>query len=162
MVRTKGFLHVTIGVTDLDRATAFYHDVLGCELVRRNPIMSFMKTGDDFFVLTVTGMHVPPNPAGPVKEGNTLFHHAMIVERDQFDAIVAELSARGLEPWVCTQEIPFSTFPGRRHAYVKDPDGNVIELATEPAPAGASAEQNDAGREDAYVRGVAERIRSAT
>ena len=52
-----------------------------------------MKTGDDFFVLTETGMHVPPNPDRPQQRGNTLFHHAMIVEADQVEHIAAWLDA---------------------------------------------------------------------
>ncbi len=32
MIKTQGFLHLTISVTDLDRATAFYQNVLGCKL----------------------------------------------------------------------------------------------------------------------------------
>ncbi|HXF34761.1 MAG TPA: VOC family protein [Candidatus Acidoferrales bacterium] len=133
MINTKGFLHITIGVTDLERATAFYQNVLGCELVRRNPIMSFMKTGDDFFVLTNTGVHVPPNPDGPIGLSNTLFHHAMIVAPDQFDKAIASLDAQGIAHYDCTQD-GHSTFPGRRHMYIKDPDGNSIELASEVMP----------------------------
>jgi catechol 2,3-dioxygenase-like lactoylglutathione lyase family enzyme len=133
LIRTKGFLHITIGVTDLDRATAFYQNVLGCELVRRNPIMSFMKTGEDFFVLTNTGMHVPPNPDGPVGIDNTLFHHAMLVERDQFDKAAEWLTERGIPHHDCTPD-GHTTFPGRRHMYIKDLDGNSIELVTEPKP----------------------------
>jgi catechol 2,3-dioxygenase-like lactoylglutathione lyase family enzyme len=133
MIKTKGFLHITIGVTDLDRATAFYQDILGCELVRRNRHMSFMKTGDDFFVLTLTGMHVPPNPDGPPRAGAVLFHHAMIIEPDQYDAILKELESRGLPYHDCTAD-GHTTFPGRKHVYIKDPDGNVIELATEVIP----------------------------
>jgi catechol 2,3-dioxygenase-like lactoylglutathione lyase family enzyme len=133
MIRTKGFLHITIGVTDLDRATKFYQDILGCELVRRNPIMSFMKTGEDFFVLTKTGVHVAPNPEGPPELGNTLFHHAMIIEPAQYDNVLAYLKELGIEFFDCTDN-GHTTFPGRRHVYIKDPDGNSIELATEPIP----------------------------
>lgn len=130
MIKTKGFLHITIGVTDLDRATEFYREVLGCVLVRRNPIMSFMTTGDDYFVLTKTGDHVPPNPGGPITAANTLFHHAMIIEPSQFDLAVEWLDARSLEHFDCTQA-GHTTFPGRRHMYIKDPDGNSIEIVTE-------------------------------
>jgi glyoxylase I family protein len=134
MLRTKGFLHITIGVTDLDRATDFYQNVLGCELVRKNPIMSFMKTGDDFFVLTVTGTHVPPNPEGePVLE-NTLFHHAMIIDNLAFEDVISELTSRGIATWDCSGTGQ-TTFPNRRHVYIKDPDGNSIELVTDPVPA---------------------------
>src|SRR5271169_729145 len=104
MIQTKGFLHITIGVTDLDRATTFYRDILGCELVRRNPKMSFMKTGEDFFVLTRTGMHVAPNPDGPPAENNTLFHHAMLIEPEQFDNVVGYLKERGIAYKDCTAQ----------------------------------------------------------
>jgi catechol 2,3-dioxygenase-like lactoylglutathione lyase family enzyme len=134
MIQTKGFLHITIGVADLDRATDFYQNILGCELVRQNSIMSFMKTGDDFFVLTKTGTHVAPNPEGPIALENTLFHHAMIVAADQFDAAVEWLDAHGIEHFDCTAN-GHTTFPGRRHMYVKDLDGNSVELATEVIPA---------------------------
>jgi catechol 2,3-dioxygenase-like lactoylglutathione lyase family enzyme len=132
-IRTKGFLHITIGVTDLDVATAFYQEILGCELVRRNPIMSFMKTGEDFFVLTKTGVHVPPNPDGPPAPGNTLFHHAMLIDPKHYDRAVSYLSTQGIAYHECTAA-GHSTFPGRRHVYIKDPDGNSIELATEVMP----------------------------
>lgn len=128
-IHTKGFLHITIGVTDLDRATTFYQDVLGCELVRRNPIMSFMKTGADFFVLTKTGIHVSPNPEGPPALGNTLFHHAMLIDAEQYDNAVSYLKDHDIPFHDCTAA-GHSTFPGRRHIYIKDPDGNSIELAT--------------------------------
>lgn len=134
MLRTKGFLHITIGVTDLGRATDFYQNVLGCELVHKNPIMSFMKTGEDFFVLTVTGCHVPPNPAGePVLE-NTLFHHAMVIDNLAFEDVISELTSRGIPTYDCS-DAGHTTFPSRRHVYIKDPDGNSIELVTDPVPA---------------------------
>jgi catechol 2,3-dioxygenase-like lactoylglutathione lyase family enzyme len=126
-------LHITIGVTDLDRATEFYQNVLGCELVRRNRIMSFMKTGEDFFVLTKTGSHVAPNPDGPLDLHNTLFHHAMLIEPEVYGAAVVWLDEHGIEHFDCTDN-GHSTFPGRRHMYIKDFDGNSIELATEVIP----------------------------
>jgi catechol 2,3-dioxygenase-like lactoylglutathione lyase family enzyme len=129
LVRTHGFLHITISVKDLARATAFYRDILGCEIVHTNPIMTFMKTGSDHFVLTQLDNHVPPNPPGPIGLDTTLFHHAMLVEPAEFDAAVAELEARGIETYDCS-DAGHRTFPGRRHVYVFDPDGNSIELTT--------------------------------
>lgn len=132
MIETEGFLHITIGVTDLERATKFYTDVLGCKIVNTNPIMTFMKTGDDLFVLTKTGSHVPPNPDGPINHDNTLFHHAMIVKPDAFDKAVEWLKGHDVPHFISDWKHP--TFPGRRHLYLRDPDGNVIELATEVIP----------------------------
>lgn len=99
MIKTQGFLHLTISVTDVARATAFYQDVLGCELVRMNSknTMAFMKTGEDFFVLTSMPNHVKPNLAGPLDLETTLFHHAMIVEPDEWDRALEYLKAEGIE-----------------------------------------------------------------
>lgn len=131
MIKTRGMLHITIGVTDLDRATAFYRDFLGCELVRQNgkKTMSFMKTGDFFFVLTHTGVHQRPNQVGPVNLETTLFHHAFLVTPDEFDKAVGYFKANGIEHFDCTPN-GHTTFPGRRHMYIMDPDGNSVELAT--------------------------------
>jgi catechol 2,3-dioxygenase-like lactoylglutathione lyase family enzyme len=133
MIKTRGFLHITIGVTDLDRATAFYRDFLGCELVRQNrsKTMSFMKTGEQHFVLTHTGVHTAPNPDGPLDIDNTLFHHAFLVSSEDYDRAVAHFNANGIEYFDCTPH-GHTTFPGRRHMYIMDPDRNAVELATFP------------------------------
>lgn len=131
MIKTRGFLHITIAVTDLERATAFYRDFLGCELVRQNKskTMSFMKTGDDFFVLTHTGAHQWPNLPGPLNLETTLFHHAFLVTPEEFDRAVKLFKEKGIESFDCTGN-GHTTFPGRRHIYIMDPDGNSVELAT--------------------------------
>ncbi|MCZ6741913.1 MAG: VOC family protein [Alphaproteobacteria bacterium] len=131
MIKTQGFLHVTISVTDVERATAFYQNLLGCELVRQNTkkTMSFMKTGEDFFVLTKMPNHVKPNLPGPLDLETTLFHHAMIVEPDEWDRAIEYFEAEGIEYYICTGD-GHTTFPGRRHAYIQDPDGNCIEIVT--------------------------------
>lgn len=131
MLKTRGFLHITIGVTDLERATAFYRDFLGCELIRRNrsKTMSFMKTGENLFVLTHTGVHRPPNPPGPLDIDNTLFHHAFLVTPEELDRAIAHFEANGIEYFDCTPH-GHTTFPGRRHIYIMDPDRNAVELAT--------------------------------
>ena len=130
-IQTRGLLHITIGVTDLDRATTFYRDFLGCELVRQNRsrTMSFMKTGNFFFVLTHTGVHQRPNQQGPLNLETTLFHHAFLVTPEELDRAVAYFEANGIEHFDCTSN-GHTTFPGRRHMYIMDPDGNAVELAT--------------------------------
>ena len=57
----------------------------------------------------------------------------MIVEAEQFDKAVEWLDAHGIAHYDCTDD-GHTTFPGRRHMYIKDPDGNSIEFATEVIP----------------------------
>ena len=122
-------MHITISVKDLDRATAFYRDVLGCEIIRQNPIMSFMKTGDDHFVLTQLDHHVSPNSPGEIGQETTLFHHAFFLEEAEYDAAVETFKRHGIPTWDCS-DLGHNTYPDRRHLYVMDPDGNSIELVT--------------------------------
>jgi len=134
-------LHITISVSDLPRAEAFYRDFLGCEVVNRNPIMTFMKTGDDYFVLTKLDNHVRPNPPGAAAEPTTLFHHAFLVSDDDFERALAHVRDEHVDHYL--SDFVHSSFPGRRHLYVFDPDGNAAELVTmlpaEAAKAGAGA-----------------------
>lgn len=127
-LKTHGFLHITISVTDLPRAEAFYHGLLGCEVVNRNPIMTFMKNGNDYFVLTKMEGHVRPNPPGPAAEPTTLFHHAFLVEDAEFDRALAHFEANGIDHYL--SDFVHTSFPGRRHVYIFDPDGNSVELTT--------------------------------
>lgn len=129
MVKTRGFLHITISVADLGRSTIFYRDVLGCEIIHQNPIMTFMKTGEDQFVLTQLEHYVSPNSPGPPDQETTLFHHAFLVDDEDYERAVTTLSRDRVPAWECTER-GHTTFPGRRHIYFQDPDGNSIELAT--------------------------------
>jgi catechol 2,3-dioxygenase-like lactoylglutathione lyase family enzyme len=129
MIEPKSILHFTIGVTDLDRATEFYRDIVGCKLLRQNRrhTMSFMEAGGDYFVLTSTGLHTPPN--GPK---GTQFHHAFVVAPEAYDDAVAHLKANGIELlWPQAKadgpDTQHNTFPGR-HVYFHDPDGNGLEI----------------------------------
>jgi len=121
-------LHITISVSDLPQAEAFYHDLLGCEIVNRNPIMTFMKTGDDYFVLTKLANHVRPNPPGSAAESTTLFHHAFLVDDAEFDRALAHFRENGIDHYL--SDFVHRSFPGRRHLYIFDPDGNSVELVT--------------------------------
>ncbi len=129
-MKTHGFLHITIGVNDLERSTAFYRDVVGCEVVRTNPIMTFMTTGDAMFVLTkMPNAYVRPNPPGDPAAPSTLFHHAFLIEPERFEETIEEFKTKGLVYWDC-RDMDHGSFPGRRHVYVHDPDGNAVEFAT--------------------------------
>lgn len=116
-----GILHFAIGVSDLEEGRRFYEEVLGCTYLRRNDTTVFMQAGDDYFILTNTAHHRPPNPPGDYE-----FHHAFIVEGAAFDAALRHLEASGC-PILVYEEEGHRTFTGR-HAYIHDPFGNAIEI----------------------------------
>jgi catechol 2,3-dioxygenase-like lactoylglutathione lyase family enzyme len=119
--RPRGILHFTLSVSDLDRAQRFYEGVVGATFWRRNDTTVFMRCGDDYFVLSRTGYHTPPN-----RGRDTLIHHAFIVPLEDFDAALAHVEASGIEV-LLYEDKGHRSFTGR-HAYFHDPDGNAIEL----------------------------------
>ncbi|MGY9005835.1 MAG: VOC family protein [Alphaproteobacteria bacterium] len=131
-IEPQGILHFTIGVTDLDRASDFYQNVVGCKLVRVNKknTMAFMSAGNDYFVLTNTGRHVRPND-----DGDTVFHHSFIVKPEDYDKAVSFVESHDIETMVPIGKLDqHNTFPGR-HIYFYDPDGNGVEITECTGPA---------------------------
>jgi len=120
-IRPTGILHFTIGVTDLEKARKFYEEVLGCSYWRQNDTTVFMQVGEQYFVLSRTGYHQPPN-----RPRDTLIHNAFIVDGADFDSAMSWLEANGVEIDLYDDE-GHSSFSGR-HAYFLDPDGNGVEI----------------------------------
>ncbi len=120
-MKPTGILHFAIGVSDLEEGRQFYEGVLGCTYLRQNDDSVFMQVGNEYFVLTNAEHHTPPNPPGSYE-----FHHAFIVDGDDFDATCAYLEESGF-PILVYEDEGHRTFTGR-HAYIQDPFGNALEI----------------------------------
>ena len=123
-VRVAEIDHVVFNVTDAEKSVAWWHDLLGLEPVRleewRRGEVPFVSvrinegTILDLFVLDRTGENV-----------DHMAIHVVDVDLD-------ELAASG--PFDVVRG-PLDVFGARgqgRGLYVRDPDGNVIELRTYP------------------------------
>lgn len=117
--------YVILIVDDLDRALRFYTEVLGLKVGHRSGDYAQLDTGATRLALytrsamaTILGMSLeaPRHDAPGFEIG---FKVADV------DAAVNELIARGAAPVVP----PTDRFWGQRTAYVRDPDGHLIELA---------------------------------
>jgi catechol 2,3-dioxygenase len=116
--------HAVLKVRDIDRAEGFYHGVLGLPVAARmrEPLaMTFFTLGNhhDFAVLAV-------GPNGPDAAGDSpgLFHVAFKVgdSTDQLRDVKKELEAAGVPiDMVADHTVSQSV-------YVRDPDGNGVEL----------------------------------
>ena len=94
MIETKGIVHFTISVSDPVKSEHFYRDVLGLETVQViAPIgMVFMRSGEDFVILTKSKTPVNPNP------GDEFFvHHAFRVDVDRYEAAKQHLTDQGVD-----------------------------------------------------------------
>ena len=123
MIETKGIVHFTISVSDPVKSEHFYRDVLGLETVQViAPIgMVFMRSGEDFVILTKSKTPVNPNP------GDEFFvHHAFRVDVDRYEAAKQHLTDQGVDI-IFEEERHEGVFHGKQ-CYFHDPDRNVLEI----------------------------------
>lgn len=117
--------YVVLVVADLDRALEFYCDVLGLPLGHRSGPFAQLATG-------VTRVSLYARPAMAETLGRELQPPALDApgfelgfKVDDCDAAYDELVSAGATPAVAPMERPW----GQRTAYVRDPDGHLVELA---------------------------------
>ena len=124
-MRLASLHHVSVCVTDLARARAFYGGVLGLEEIHR-PIFSFPGA---WYQLGDRQLHLIVHDTPRALRGTTAIdgkdgHFAFRVH--DYDETVADLRDRGVPFW----DNPQNPTPWKQ-VYVTDPDGNVIEFNVE-------------------------------
>jgi hypothetical protein len=117
-------LHLSIPVHDLDEARAFYVHALGCEAARVRPGFADVW----FFGMQVT-LQDRPDEVAALPEGGSR-HFGVTLSRDEFDTVVARLTAGGID-WLVPVSTDDEGLPTEQtKAKLADPSGNVIELKT--------------------------------
>ncbi|HEY3358897.1 MAG TPA: VOC family protein [Polyangia bacterium] len=126
---TNGLAHVALRCRDLAALEAFYQ-VLGFRVVwRPDPANVYLSSGRDNLAL-----HQEPEPAVPPPPGpdSRLDHLGVLVPAPaDVDRWAAHLAAHGLTP----EAPPRDHRDGSRSFYVKDPEGNRLQVIFIPAPA---------------------------
>ncbi|MDT7707337.1 MAG: hypothetical protein QOG20_2944 [Pseudonocardiales bacterium] len=115
-MRVVGLDHIVLVTPDAERLIAWYRDVLGLEPERLEP----WRTGDvPFASLRVSAGTIIDVLPGE-RSGTNMEHVALVVDAD-LDALAAEHGVAG----------PKDLFGARgqgRGIYLRDPDGNGVEL----------------------------------
>lgn len=113
--------HVHLKVRDLDRATAFYRDLLGLAIRERVGANYVFLSGSDVHH-EVALQRVPGDAALPGRFDVGLFHTAFEVpDRRAFADAYRRLRAAGLAPALVDHRISWAM-------YFSDPDGNGLEI----------------------------------
>jgi catechol 2,3-dioxygenase-like lactoylglutathione lyase family enzyme len=145
--------HVVLRVADLERAKAFYRDVLGCPVEKWQPEIGLlqMRAGAALIDLVTldgklgregsrrsfaspdadSGTSGPARGgAGPGAEGHNLDHFCVRLERFDEAALRAHLAKHGV---ACGEALQRYGAEGTGPSlYIKDPDGNTVELKAPP------------------------------
>lgn len=150
VVGGAAFCHLVIGVTDMDRALAFYRDVLGMEVVFESSI-----SGEPFDAvlhatrkqegrvvggllggLMIELLSLGAQPRGPAHRGVTGIHNFALSVPDLNDTH-RRLAGAGHAP----EQEPFE-IGGVRMFFVKDPDGTTVEFIELPGGARSTYEMH--------------------
>lgn len=137
--------HTTISVSDMEKAFAFYRDLMGMKVRMdtgptprpNNPFMEklFDMTGitwrvaqldyEDSYVLELIQWHTPtPKPFPSDSKPNDLGVHWHCLYHTDVDGIYQKLKAGGVRFISEPQEF----VPGVKSVFCLDPDGNWIEI----------------------------------
>ncbi len=121
--------HVVLRVSDLERAKAFYRDVLFCPVEKWQPELGLLqlRAGAALIdLVTLDGKLGREGGAGPGAEGHNLDHFCVRLERFDEAALRAHLASHGIAAGEIVQRYGAEgTGPS---LYIKDPDGNTVEL----------------------------------
>ena len=125
--------HVVLRVRDVAAMSAFYCDVLGCTVERRQEAIGLLqlRAGHSLIDLVdVAGKLGRMGGAAPGAEGRNMDHLCLRAEPFDRDALVAYLQSRGVR---------LGEFGSRYGAegegpsqYLYDPEGNLVELKGPP------------------------------
>jgi catechol 2,3-dioxygenase-like lactoylglutathione lyase family enzyme len=123
-----GLRHLALFVHEFETTKRFYVDLLGFEVEwEPDPDNAYLTSGTDNLAL-----HRAP-PGRPHGE-STLDHFGVVVRHaDDVDAWASFLDERGVE----IVNAPRTHRDGARSCYVRDPDGNVVQIIHHPPISGA-------------------------
>jgi glyoxylase I family protein len=125
----KGIAHFSIPVSDVDRSTKFYTEIVGCKFLAQRPdkVITFLDAGGVCVLLI-------KRPAPIIKgqlDMSDGVHHAFMVDAAQYRAAVDGLRAKGVDVFF-EEDRRGGTIDGPR-AYFRDPDGTALEFINRTA-----------------------------
>ena len=124
-----GIDHLVLRVAELDPMLAFYCDVLGCAVEKEQPELGLtqLRAGRSIIdLVTLDGALGLKGGAGPGAEGRNLEHFCLTVAPYDEAALTQHLARHGVE--VIEAGLRYGAEGEGPSLYVRDPEGNVVEL----------------------------------
>ena len=126
-LRVKGLDHVVLRVADIDRAIAFYEEVLGLHVERRLAEIGLVQLRAGAAMIDL----VPRTE--DEDEGRNMDHYAVRIEEMDVPALQAHLKRHGIDPGEVRRRYGAEGYGSS--IYITDPDGNTVELKGPPETA---------------------------
>lgn len=132
-IRIVGIDHLVLRTRDIARLIGFYCDVLGCTVEKRRDDLGLVHLRAGRSMIDLVDVAGPLGRAGgapPGDDARNLDHFALRIESFDADAIRARLAAAGLTASQVMDN--FGAEGNGPSLYLRDPDGNTIELKGPP------------------------------
>jgi len=132
-IEIRGLDHVVLRVADLERALRFYCDVLGCTEERRIDALGLVQLRAGAALIDLVPVDSPLGRHGgpaPGESGRNVDHFALQLERLDETLLRAHLEAHGVAPGDVAQR--YGAQGMGPSMYLRDPDGNTVELKGPP------------------------------
>lgn len=133
VIQPKGLDHVVLRVRDIERSIAFYRDVLGCPVERRLEELGLVQLRAGSSLVDLVDIASPLGKAGgdePIPNARNMDHFALKLASFDEASIRAHLSRFGVEADETTR--PYGADGYGPSIYLRDPDGNKVELKGPP------------------------------
>ena len=133
MFRIREIDHLVLRARDFEGLIDFYVKVLGCSVERRSSEFGLAQLRAGRSLIDLVDTQGPLGRIGgapPEQEGRNLDHFCLRVEPWDPEAIARHLRAHGAEPTDVANR--YGAEGNGPSLYVKDPEGNVIELRGPP------------------------------
>jgi glyoxylase I family protein len=131
-----GLDHLVLRVVDLQAMLGFYVGVLGCTVEKEQPAFGLtqLRAGASLIDLVpVNGPLGRMGGAAPGAEGRNLDHFCLAIDSFDEPRLRAYLTEHGVEPGQSSSR--YGAQGQGPSLYLRDPEGNVVELKGPPWPA---------------------------
>lgn len=128
-IEIRGLDHVVLRVADVERSLRFYCGVLGCVEERRLEPLGLVQLRAGAHLIDLVDVASPLGKLGGAAAGalaRNVDHLALELARFDPAAIRAHLEDRGVEPGDVAER--YGAKGMGPSMYIRDPDGNVVEL----------------------------------
>jgi len=136
-IEAQGLDHIVLRVANVDRSIEFYGDVLGCPVERRIDELGLiqLRAGDSLIDLVDVASPLGKSGGGALDpDARNVDHFALRLVRFDESAIRAHLARFEIEAGETGTRYGADGFGPS--IYIRDPDGNTVELKGPPEPEG--------------------------
>jgi len=133
MPAIQSVVHFSIPVSDVERSTRFYTEIVGCRHLATvaQGTMAFLDAAGTCLILVKRAPPINPRP-----EDHGGVHHSFAIAHEAYAATLDHLRRNGVE--ITFEEDRQGGIVNGPRAYFHDPDGTVLEFIDLTSYAGSS------------------------